>query len=82
MERFEEEVTLVKAESARVARTFGYFATQWEQRAKDWAKKGQKERFDRGAAAASWCRRGVFMKLAELAEADHRELEAHERWEL
>lgn len=84
MERFEEEVCLVKAESSRVGKTFRHLAAEWKNQAEGWDNINfeRKGNFEAGAASASWRRHDVFTRLAERAEWYHSQLLAHERFEL
>jgi len=84
MQRFEEELKMVKAESFRVGKTFRYMAGEWETRAKEWVKRAQEvdTQLARGMIAACWRHKVTFSRLEELAEWHHRELTLQERLNL
>ena len=83
-ERFEEGLTLIKAESSRVGKTFRYMANQWRIRGEGWksAVVGSNDAFERGAAASSFPREYVFLRLVVLAETSHKQLLRHDRLHL
>jgi len=85
MERFKEEVKLTEAETSRVGRTFVYFASKWNKRArvaKRERKNSEEHIFWDGAARAAFRREGVFLRLASLAYASHEKLLVHKQYHL
>ena len=79
-ERFEEEVTLLQAESERVGKSFRYYEHLWKGKAEAWARKGsgiigeRENRLRRGAEAMAWKKMGDFERLAKAAEAKFAEV--------
>ncbi|KIJ52305.1 hypothetical protein M422DRAFT_776014 [Sphaerobolus stellatus SS14] len=89
MERFDEEVRLIKAESSRIEKTFLFYANKWkDRRAALMEEAGSKEgsgrenRVKRGRIAGAFRKEAVFSDLARLALKQHRLLMSHDRAEL
>ena len=78
MERFDEEVRLLKAESERVGKTFRYFANKWRAWGESEADSGNSQEY-RGSRAGCWRREVTFLKLAISADIKYYELLRYER---
>ena len=80
MERFEEEVAVLQAESERVGKSFRYYEQLWKAKAELWSRKGSgiigewENRLKRGAEAMAWKKMGDFERLAKAAEAKFAEV--------
>ena len=73
MERFDEEVRLLKAESSRIPKTFDFMANEWMTRAgKDNALDSTQ--MERGWRAVCLRRAATFKRLASIATKIHDQL--------